>query len=161
MSFVDDFDALPQNDGAARRALFFGTLAADWRGLFADLRRHRPILRVPPYVVVARWADVVDTLSRAGTFRVPYQPHMDPSVGPYMLARDNDVINYRDKSLMRTLMRWDDLPGIRAFARRVAAEAVAHPGASLDVAAAVSRLVPLRVVQHCFGFAAPDEAMLR
>jgi cytochrome P450 len=88
---------------------------------------------------------------------------MDPSVGPYMLGRDGAEENWRDKSVMRALMRWDDVPSIRALAAETAAgalAAVAPP--TVDVVQAVSRLVPLRVVQKCFGFPGPDDAaMLR
>ena len=101
-------------------------------------------------------------LSRPGTFRVPYQPRMDDSVGPYMLGRDETELNWHDKSLMRALMRWDDLPGIRALARSIAEGGVAGAGDTLDVVAKVSRTVPLRVVQQSFGFPGPDDAsMLR
>ncbi len=112
MSFLDTFDGL--TDPAARTALFFNALRTDWRSLFAELRETRPVLDLPVMMVVSRWSDVVDLLSRNETFRVTYAPHMDPSVGPFMLARDGAVENWRDKSAMRTLLRWDDLPAIRA-----------------------------------------------
>jgi cytochrome P450 len=162
MAFIDDFEAVPQADAGARIGLFFQALATDWAGLFADLRRRRPILDLPPFMVVSRWADVIDILSRSGTFRVPYQPHMDESVGPYMLGRDETELNWRDKSVMRSLMRWDDLAGIRAYARAVAEGAVLDVEDTLDVVGKISRLVPLRTVQHSFGFPGPDDAsMLR
>jgi cytochrome P450 len=162
MSFLDSFDAT--TDPAARVALFFGAVRADWRGLFAELREKRPILDLPVMTVVSRWADVVDLLSRNETFRVTYGPHMDPSVGPFMLARDGAVENWRDKSAMRTLLRWDDLPAIRANACQVAAAALdaAMQGAGgvFDVVTTVSRLVPLKTVQNGFGFPGPDDATM-
>lgn len=162
MAFLEALDPLPQND-PARTGLFYQFLRKDWRSLFAELRSARPILPLPSFTVLTRWADVVDALSRPTTFRVPYGPHMDPSVGPFMLGRDDAEPNWRDKSVMRTLMRWDDVPGIRAFAAETAAAALAAAGpAKVDVVQTVSRLVPLRVVQRCFGFPGPDDAsMLR
>ena len=163
MPFLDRLDALPAND-AGRTTLFFGALHADWRTLFAELREARPVLELPGLVVLSRWADVVDMLSRNATFRIPYRPHMDPSVGPFMMGRDDTELNWRDKSVMRTLLRWDDLPGIRALSAEVAASGLAAgaAGGTVDVVATVSRLVPLRVVQRCFGFPGPDDAtMLR
>ena len=162
MSFLETFDGL--TDPNAQMALFFGALRADWRALFAELRETRPVLDLPAMTVVARWSDVVDVLSRNETFRVTYAPHMDPSVGPFMLARDGAVQNWRDKSAMRTLLRWDDLPAIRATAGEVASDALraatqATDGA-FDVVTTVSRLVPLRVVQRCFGFPGPDDATM-
>jgi cytochrome P450 len=162
MSFLEALDALPQGD-PARTGLFFQWLRRDWRGLFAELRTARPILSLPAFTVVTRWADVVDALSRNETFRVTYGPHMDPSVGPFMLGRDGAEQNWRDKSLMRALMRWEDVPGIRRLAAATAQTALAAaPADTVDVVRTVSRLVPLRVVQQAFGFPGPDDAsMLR
>ena len=162
MGFLEAFDSTV--DPSARTALFFAALRADWRSLFAELRETRPVLDLPIMTVVTRWADVVDVLSRNETFRVTYAPHMDASVGPFMLARDGAVQNWRDKAAMRTLLRWDDLPAIRATAGEVASAALraATEGETgvLDVVATVSRLVPLKIVQRCFGFPGPDDATM-
>ena len=162
MSFLNSFDQT--SDPAAQVAQFFTALQTDWRGLFAELRETRPVLDLPIMTVVSRWADVVDLLSRNETFEVTYAPHMDPSVGPFMLARDGKVENWRDKSVMRTLLRWDDLPTIRAAAAQTASSALAAAtqgaGGEFDVVATVSRLVPLRTVQGCFGFPGPDDATM-
>jgi cytochrome P450 len=162
MASIGKIDGLTNDANGA--GLFFEWLNADWRGLFAELRLRRPILDIPPFLVVTRWSDVVDTLSRSWTFQVPYRPKMDPSVGPFMLGRDDSELNWRDKSVMSALLRFDDLPGIRDFAGRTAAAALAGRADpfSVDIARTVSRLVPLRVIQHCFGFPGPDDAtMLR
>jgi cytochrome P450 len=162
MAFLEALDALPADD-PARTALFYQWLRRDWRALFGELRANRPVLPLAPFTVLSRWADVVDTLSRNETFRVPYAPHMDNSVGPFMLARDGAVENWRDKSVMRALLRWEDLPAIRAMAAKTAAKALAATlPPTIDVVQTVSRLVPLRVVQRSFGFPGPDDAtMLR
>lgn len=162
MAFLEALDALPAAD-PARTGLFYQWLRRDWRALFGELRADRPILVLPTFTVLARWSDVVDALSRNETFRVPYAPHMNDSVGPFMLGRDGAVENWRDKSVMRALLRWEDVPAIRALAATTAAEALAGaPPTTVDVVQAVSRLVPLRVVQRSFGFPGPDDAhMLR
>lgn len=162
MAFLQALDALPASD-PARTGLFYQWLRRDWRALFAELRADRPVLPLPSFTVLSRWADVVDALSRNETFRVPYGPHMDPSVGPFMLGHDGTEMTWRDKSLMKALMRWDDIPGIRALAASTAKEALAvAPATTIDIVKSVSRLVPLRVVQQSFGFPGPDDAsMLR
>ena len=93
-----------------RTELFYQWLRRDWRALFSELRENRPVMTLPPFTVPARWSDVVITLSRYDTFRVPYAPHMDDLVGPFMLARDGAVENWRDKSVMRAILRWEDAP---------------------------------------------------
>ena len=162
MSFLGAYDDAV--DPAAKMALFHAELRKDWRALFAELREERPVLELPAMTFVTRWADVVDVLSRNETFQVAYAQHMDPSVGPFMLARDGTVENWQDKSAMRTLLRWDDLPAFRAAAGEVASAALdiatREPGGTLDVVATVSRLVPLRTVQHGFGFPGPDDAKM-
>src|SRR6266496_5171576 len=147
MAFLEELDSLPADQPQARMGLFLGHLRADWRGLFAELREKRPVLDLPLFLVVSRWTDVMDALSRPSDFQVTYGPHMDPSVGPFMLGRDDSELNWHDKSLMRTLMRWDDLPAIRTLVGRLAAEALASNGETIDLVASVSRLIPLRVVQ--------------
>jgi len=162
MSFLDTFDST--TDPVSQVAQFFDALRRDWRALFAELRETRPILNLPVMTVVTRWADVVDLLSRNETFQVTYASHMDPSVGPFMLARDGAVQNWRDKAAMRTLLRWDDLPAIRAAAGETASAVLraATGGASgvFDVVATVSRLVALKTVQSCFGFPGPDDVTM-
>ena len=162
MAFLEEYDLLPAEQVQERMGLFFAHLRADWRSLFAELREKRPVFDLPLFTVVSRWTDVMDTLSRPSDFQVTYRPHMDPSVGPFMLARDDSELNWHDKSLMRALMRWDDLPAIRSLVGRLAAEALATQGETVDIVASVSRLMPLRVVQQSFGFPGPDDAsMLR
>ncbi|SFE80021.1 Cytochrome P450 [Methylobacterium sp. yr596] len=162
MTFLDEFGSIDPENGPARTAVFFRHLRADWRGLFAELRAERPILDLAPFAVVSRWSDVMDALSRPSTFQVTYRPHMDPSVGPFMLARDDSELNWQDKAVMRSLLRWDDLPAIRDFVGRTVAAALAVEGDTVDVVGLASRLAPLRVVQQSFGFYGPDDAaMLR
>jgi cytochrome P450 len=146
------------------REEFSDRLSRDWRGVFAELRAKCPVYDALDAIVVTHSADVVEVLSHPETFWTPYAAQMDPSVGPYMLGRDNSILNERDKRVMRSVLKREDLPAIRAFAGRTAAAALASRPApnSLDIVATVSRLVPLRVVQNCFGFPGPDDAtMLR
>jgi hypothetical protein len=146
MAFLEPFDAAPSDQERAR--LFYQWLGTSWRDLFSELRLRRPILKVPELAgipslsVVTRWSDVVDTLSRAWTFQVPYCPKMNPSVGPFMLGRDESELNWRDKSVMRTLLRLDDLPVIRDCAGRAAVAALAGRADpfSVDLPKVVSRL---------------------
>jgi cytochrome P450 len=79
-----------------------------------------------------------------------------------MLGRDDSELNWHDKSLMRALLRWEDLPAIRSLLGQLGAEVLASQNDTIDIVASVSRLMPLRVVQQCFGFPGPDDAsMLR
>ena len=61
MAFLEAFDALPA-DGPARTGLFYEWLRRDWRAMFGELRTNRPVLKLAPFTLVSRWADVIDTL---------------------------------------------------------------------------------------------------
>ncbi|KQT58241.1 hypothetical protein ASG52_22605 [Methylobacterium sp. Leaf456] len=104
----------------------------------------------------SRWIDVIDLLSRNEHFGVPYAAVMDAAVGRFMLARDNTPENWHDKSVMRALLRFEDLPKIRQRAGEETASILARERASrvptIDVAGMISRAVPLCIVRETFGF---------
>ncbi len=162
MSFLSEYDALAETDVGARVALLIKWLRADWRGMFADLRRNRPVFASPLFTMVTRATDVIDVLSRPSLFSVRSNAlTMDPSVGPFMLARDDTRFNWHEKAVMRAVLQWEDLPGIRALAGDTTAAALTAAKGEIDVVQKISRLVPLRIVQRVFGFDAPDEDILR
>ena len=163
MSFLASFAALPADDPKARIGAVYRALRSDWRGLFAELRRDSPVFANPAFVMVTRHADVIDVLARPDLFSVRgYGLKMDPSVGPFMLGRDRTAINWHDKAVMRSVLRFEDLPRVRQLAGETARQALDSPGGTIDLVPELGRLVPLRVVQRYFGFAGPDDAtMLR
>lgn len=111
---------LPHYDALAdeQKAPFLpADIAGDPDAVFSELRAIRPILTIPgnPHlVIVTRAVDVRDVLNQWFVFTVhPYAAKMDPSVGPFMLARDDSEINERDKSIMLAVMPRSDLPRVR------------------------------------------------
>ncbi len=162
MGFLDVYEATPD---AKKAGVLFAALARDLLGVTAELRARRPILQAPGGVVlVTRFRDVEEVLSRNLIFTVrPYQPKMDPSVGPFMLARDGTVFNQRDKGILRALIQQTDMAGVRAKVTDLARRAVAR-GASddgrLDLVPQVTRLVPVWLTGAYFGFPGPDEASM-
>lgn len=162
MGFLDVYDAAPDADKAK---VLLGALAQDLLGVTAECRARRPILQAPGGIVlVTRFRDVEEVLSRNLVFTVkPYQPKMDPSVGPFMLARDGTVYNQRDKGIMRALIQQADMTGVRAKVAALAKRAIGR-GASddgrLDLVSQVTRLVPVQLTGAYFGFPGPDEATM-
>lgn len=162
MSFLDTYDAAPDADKAK---VLLGALGQNLLGVTAELRARRPILQAPGGIVlITRFADVQEVLSRNLVFTVkPYQPKMDPSVGPFMLARDGTVYNQRDKGIMRALIQQADMSGVRAKVAGIASRAIAR-GASddgrLELVSQVTRLVPVKLTGAYFGFPGPDEATM-
>lgn len=162
MSFLADYDGLPAEDARARAGLVVQWLRTDWRGLFAELRAGRPVFPNPVFTMVTRATDVLDVLGQPSLYTVAANvAPMDPAVGPFMLARDETALNWHEKGVMRAVLRFDDLPRLRAIAAETTAAELGGAAGTIDLVARVARLVPLRVVQRGFGFAAPDDAMLR
>ncbi|HEX2148934.1 MAG TPA: cytochrome P450 [Actinomycetota bacterium] len=140
-------------------------IRTDWRPFFKELRENRPILKTPGFTLLTRFADVTEVLSREKVFTVrPYQPHMDPVVGPFMLARDATSLNWREKGIMQAVLMPEDLPEVRETAGRLADEALdaAAPEGKIEGVGKLGRYVPLRIVGEYFGFPGPDlESMYR
>jgi cytochrome P450 len=163
MSFLAEYNAIPATEPRLRISCCYKWLRTDWRGMFAELRKDSPVFVNPAFAMVTRHADVIDVLSQPTLFSVRgYALKMDPSVGPFMLARDETEINWNEKGLLRALLRWDDLAAVRKLAGEVARASIDAAADPLDLVPAVGRLVPLKVVQKYFGFEGPDDAtMLR
>jgi len=165
MSFLEEFDAV--SDPAAKVGTVIKWLRTDWRGMYAQMREERPIVPTPAFTFVTRATDVLDVLAQPTLFSVrANQRTMDQAVGPFMLARDETEINWEEKGLMRAVLRWEDLPRVRALAAEVATQEIAAAqgadgAGSLDVVPGIARKVPLRIVQRIFGFDAPDEKLLK
>ncbi|MCB0720003.1 MAG: cytochrome P450 [Bacteroidetes bacterium] len=133
---------------------------------FGILRLLIPIFRLPKGgpVLVTRFKDVQEVLSRPDTFGVVYAPMMDKSVGPFMLARDNTVYNRRDKGIMRSLIDDKDHPEIRKRVSRIASKCIQQGtvDGTLELVASVTRRAPILLTGKYFGFPGPDvETMMR
>jgi hypothetical protein len=94
MELLKQYDALADGQKAS---FLLGAAKSDPDGLFAELRAARPILVTPgprPIALITRFADVTEALSRWTVFTVRfYAQAMDPSVGSFMLGRDDAPLN--------------------------------------------------------------------
>lgn len=142
---------------AERWPLARSWIASEPRPFFAELRAHAPIYETSEVTLLAKRADVIEALSVPKVFTVDlYKPKM----GDFMLAMDETVVNYRDKSVMRAILAWDDLPKIRALAAQVADEALDKAGCEIEAVQHLARIVPLRIVQQLFGIKGEDKDLL-
>lgn len=161
-SYLAQYDAA---DDKTRVGLALRWIRTDWRPFFKELRENRPILKTPNFTFVTRFRDVTEVLSREKVFTVrPYQPHMDPVVGPFMLSRDATPINWREKGIMQAVLKPEDLPEVRKAAGRLADEALdaAAPEGKIEAISKLCRFVPISIVGEYFGFPGPDlESMYR
>lgn len=162
MTFLEEFDAAAAQDAQVAARVFIKWLRLDWRTMYAELRADRPVLATPLFTLVTRATDVLDILAQPSLYSVKANRlPMDKAVGAFMLARDETELNWEEKGLMQSVLRWEDLPSVRDLAARTAREALDGAEGTLDIVPEISRKVPLRIVQHIFGFDAPDADLLR
>lgn len=158
-NFIDSFKKALASEQAE---IFAQMLKNHPDKLFATLRKVSPILKTPNGYIITLFDDVQEALTRNDVFTVaPYAPKMDPSVGPYMLARDDSEINYRDKAMMRVVLRMDDLPEVRKMVAKYTNEALDKAKGTIEVVSQISRRSPIRLTQDYFGFNASEKELFK
>jgi cytochrome P450 len=131
---------------------------------FQELRDDRPILQNPAVTLVSRFQDVEEILHRETIFSVsPYLPRMMGVIGPFVLSQDITPGYDHDISIMRLVVRRDDLSRVKDIVSRSAAGIVQTlfqgPG-PVEIVQTLTRKVPVRLAAEYFGFAAPDDAQM-
>src|SRR5271166_1746856 len=132
---------------------------------FRELREDRPILQSPMATLVAQFWDVEEILHREEIFSVsPYLPRMMGVIGPFVLSQDITPSYDHDISVMRLVVRREDLPRVKEIVSRHAAEVVGElfqGGGPADIVQTLTRKVPVRLADEYYGFSAPhDEQMM-
>jgi cytochrome P450 len=150
-------ERLEQTPSAQRWTLARRFMAEEGQAFYAELRRHRPILALPEVTVVSRHVDCIEVLRRPDAFTVALYK---PKQGAYWMAQDDTAEHWREKSVMKAILDFEDLPKIRDWAAtKTAAILDAHP-CGIDLARDLGRAVPIALVQEWFGFEGVDPAEL-
>ena len=163
MSYLNEYDRIPPSDSAARAALVDRWIATEPRPFFAELREKRPIFHTPACTLVTRYRDVISVLSRDDIFTVrPLCPKMEPAVGPTMLARDRQPLNWRHKSIMRSMIPMEDVPRVRQIVASIASSILekAKLTGRIEAVDELGRAVPYRLCGDYFGFPGPDRSTM-
>lgn len=125
---------------------------------FAELRAERPVMKLPDGIYFAtRHADCTMVLQRWNDFGVDLYK---PKQGSYFMAQDDTADHWRDKSIMKSILDFEDIPKIRTFVGAEAARILREAGGTIDAPPQFSRMVPCRLVQEFFGFTSSDAAKL-
>ncbi len=166
MSYLEEYDSIPLDRTPEKVQLVSRWIRTDWQPFFQELRQNRPIFETPAFTLLTRFTDVQEVLSRPEVFSVRlYASKMDPVVdGPFMLARDNTEVNWREKSIMKTMLQREDLPRVRKMSGEIADTALDRWSGTgkLEVVSQLGRYVPVQLCGDYFGFPGPDlESMFR
>ena len=133
---------------------------ATLRELFAGLRAVMPVVVVPGFAVVTKYADVLEVLKDDLDFGVTeiYAAKMAATSGAFFLGMENTPQYQRESSIARQAVRPADLDRIRALVSSTADEMIraAAPAGRLDAVGGFSRLVAARVVSDYFGVPGPN-----
>lgn len=167
---LDAFDAIAAQGGdpkivAGKQFQFImEQIRSNALPFFTELRDFRPILRSPMATVVAQFRDVEEILHREEIFSVqPYLPRMMGVIGPFVLSQDITPIYDHDISVMRLVVRREDLTRVKDIVARHAARIVNTlfaKGEPVDIVQTLTRRVPVRLAADYFGFAAANDAQM-
>lgn len=114
-----------------------------------ELRAERPVLRLPQLHFVTRYADCALILHRFTDFGVDLYK---PKQGEYFMAQDDTASHWREKSIMRAILDFEEVPAMRAFVAERTATILREAGGRIDLPRALTRIVPVALVQQFFGF---------
>ena len=122
---LDAFDAIAAKGGDPKQiaGLQFQFLMEQIRDnalpFFKELRDDRPILQSPMATLVAQFRDVEEILHRETIFSVsPYLPRMMGVIGPFVLSQDITPGYDHDISVMRLVVRREDLSRVKDIVSR-------------------------------------------
>ncbi|MFK7875742.1 MAG: cytochrome P450 [Paracoccaceae bacterium] len=153
-NYLDRLDATKPSD---RWKIARGFLFDEPLPFFAELREKRPVLRMDEVTLATRFADCNLILRRPLTFGVDLYK---PKQGSYFMAQDDTAAHWREKSIMKSILDVEDLPKIRDFVRNETDRALDEGKGSTELVRAVTRGVPVKLVQDWFGFTRSDPEKL-
>lgn len=167
---LDAFDAIARQGGDPRQMagkqlqFIMDQIRSNALPFFGELRDFRPILQSAMATVVAQFRDVEEILHREEIFSVnPYLPRMMGVIGPFVLSQDITPIYDHDISVMRLVVKREDLARVKDIVARNAAEIVGdlfQVCEPVDIVQTLTRKVPIRLADEYFGFAAADDRQM-
>jgi cytochrome P450 len=145
-TYLQRFDATPE---AERWPLVRGWLFGEPLPFFAELRRDRPILAMPEVTLAVRFNDCTEILARYDLFSVALYKAKQ---GAYWMAQDDTAVHWREKSIMKAILDFEEVPAIRTWIAEKTAALLAAGGGSIDFVQGVARAVPIALTKEWFGY---------
>lgn len=140
------------------------TSAPVLRPVFSLLRKYKPVATFGKTVVVTRYNDVKDVLTREQDFTV-YEIDgykMERMGNPFVLGMDASPETTRDRDMLRKVIKREDLSIVRSTIRQIAAELIeqARPKGHIDTVNEYARLASVKLVAQYFGVPANEATMM-
>lgn len=155
MSYLAQIDAAPPD---ARWPLVRRLMETEAPPFFAEMRAERPVLELPELTLAFRFVDCALVLRRWHDFGVDLYV---PKQGDYFMAQDDTADHWRDKSIMRSILDFEEIPKIRDFVGETTAEILAAGGGRIDIPKQIGRAVPVAMVREFFGLKDGDPEKLQ
>jgi cytochrome P450 len=153
--YLDRIDAAPD---AEKWPLVRQLMLHERQPFFAELRNERPVMDLPnDLVFITRYQDCTTALMRWHDFGVDLYK---PKQGDYFMAQDDTADHWRDKSVMKSILDFEEIPAIRTFIGEESARILKAANGTIDAPQQLTRMVPARLVQEFFGFTGSDAKKL-
>jgi cytochrome P450 len=108
---------------------------------------------MPELTLVTRYYDCVRILHRDDTFGVDLYK---PKQGDYFMDQDDTANHWREKSIMKAILDFEQLPAIRAYVADKVAALLKQAGGAIEAVGGLTRAVLIALVQDWFGFTDSD-----
>jgi cytochrome P450 len=150
-SYLQRYDQTPETE---RWPLVRSWISEEPLPFYQELLAHRPVLVMPEVVLAARFSDCEEILLRYDLFSVV--PIYGPKQGTYFMAQDDTAIHWREKSIMKSILDFEELPSLRQYVGQKTAALLAAANGRLDAVDGLTRAVPVALVQDRFGYTHSD-----
>lgn len=160
MSFLREYAA---TDPAARTTLTLRWLSSRPRELFRELQEQQPIFTTPGFVLVTRYAEAMEVLTRGDVFGAQaLEARRKALFGGFSLDERDGPQAAVEASVVRLCVRMEDADQVAAIAAEAATTALASGRARgrLDVVSDLAHVVAGRVAAQYFGIGSPEENSL-
>ena len=153
--YIDALDAAQPKE---RWALARGWIYSEPQPFFEEMRAERPVLVLPDLTLVFRFDDCATVMRRHQDFGVD---RYKPKQGDYFMAQDWTADHWRDKSVMKAILDFEEVPAMREFVAKRCGEILDAAKGAIDGPVSYTRAVPVSLVQEFFGYKGSDPEKLK
>ncbi|WAS98661.1 cytochrome P450 [Nannocystis punicea] len=160
MSFLREYAA---SEAGARTAVTLRWLAGRPRELFVELQREQPIFSTPSFVLLTRYAEALEVLTRGDVFLGhALEARRQPLFGGFSLDEREGPRAAVEAALVRLCVRGEDAERVATISHEAATAAVSagRRAGRFDVVRDLAHVVAGRVAAEYLGVGGPEESTL-